>query len=408
MDKTIAELQKEYDEILAKDRAIFEEKLKALQEKHEALLKKLNEPAEQKIIKEERVGGDHLIYTEKGSIINKASKRDPFIRVSKEVELFCKALVNLAKGRGITPEMEKALNESTGSSGGYLVPDDFRIAIIEYDTPENIVWPRATVWPMTTNTMGFPKLVQDPSNTSPSHFAGVTLTWTEEGGEKTITEPTFEMIELKAKELSAYTELTEHLVADSPVNLVNFITNLFRRAWNWTTDAAFITGDANGKPLGVINDPNVNVQLRVTANKVRIEDIINMNSLLPSVFDAGAVWFMSKETFGTLAKQKDAQGALMITQGWYDMFDNYVPYLKGKPVVLADGKVPSLGNTGDVILGNWTYYYIGDRQEFSMDISRHYQFRNNKLALRVTGRIDGMPAIPKAFVVLSSQTGGAS
>ena len=272
MDKTIAELQKEYDEILAKDRAMFEEKLKALQEKHEALLKKLNEPAEQKIIKEERVGGDHLIYTEKGSIINKASKRDPFIRVSKEVELFCKALVNLAKGRGITPEMQQALIESTGRSGGFLVPDDFRIAIIEYDTPENIVWPRATVWPMTTNTMGFPKLVQDPSNTSPSHFAGVTLTWTEEGGEKTITEPTFEMIELKAKELSAYTELTEHLVADSPVNLVNFITNLFRRAWNWTTDAAFITGDANGKPLGVINDPNVNVQLRVTANKVRIEE----------------------------------------------------------------------------------------------------------------------------------------
>ena len=405
----IEELQKQYDEALMKNQNVFEEKIKELQEKHEALLNKLNEPAKpNSIVKEVRTGGEHLIYTEKGSIINRKSAKEPFIKVSEEVELFCKALVNIAKGKGVTDAQAKALNESTGSEGGYLVPDDFRIAIVEYDTPENIVWPRATVWPMTSLTMGFPKLVQDPSNSSPSHFAGVTFTWTEEGGTKTETTPSFEMIELKAKELSAYSELTEHLVMDSPVNLVNFISNLFRRAWNWTTDAAFISGDGNGKPLGVIYDPNVNVQLRVTSSTVRYEDIINMNSVLPSVFDLGAVWFMGKDSFGALAKQKDSNGALILNQTEADLKMGYAGTLKGKPVILADGKVSAMGSTGDVILGNWTHYYIGDRQEFSMDISKHYKFRDNKLALRVTGRIDGMPAIPKAFVVLSATTGGAS
>ena len=67
--------------------------------------------------------------------------------------------------------------------------------------------------------------------------------------------------------------------------------------------------------------------------------------------------------------------------------------LLGKPAFLADGKISSLGTRGDVILGNWTWYYIGFRQDFSMDSSRHYKFRSNRTALRCSGRVDGQQRV---------------
>jgi HK97 family phage major capsid protein len=72
----------------------------------------------------------------------------------------------------------------------------------------------------------------------------------------------------------------------------------------------------------------------------------------------------------------------------------------GYPVVKADGKTLPLGTTGDVILCNLRHYYIGDRQNFTMDSSTHFRFRANRTALRVSGRLDGQPAIPEAFVIL--------
>jgi hypothetical protein len=52
----------------------------------------------------------------------------------------------------------------------------------------------------------------------------------------------------------------------------------------------------------------------------------------------------------------------------------------------------------------WNWYYIGFRQDFSMDSSIHYKFRHNRTALRCSGRLDGQAAMPKAFCVLNAAT----
>ena len=346
------------------------------------------------------MGGD-MVMTPQGSILNMGNRSTPWVKLSQEMEEWATAFADYLKSKGSV--VSKLLQESDDTAGGYLVPEEFRATMLMYDAEPAVIWPRATIWPMGTDKIGMPKLAQRPDGIAGDdfdHFAGVSFTWTEEGGTKTETEPSFEFIELIAHELSGYTEVTNILLDDSAINLMNFLTNLFRAAWIWQTDVSFIRGTGGGQPLGIVNDPVALVQPRAGAGAVVYTDIEAMATLLPSVFDAGAVWLCNKQVVSALRNERDTNNALLLQQMYSDLSDGYNLTMLGYPVVKADGKTYPLGTKGDLILANLRHYYVGDRQNFTMDSSVHYVFRSNRTALRVSGRLDGQPAIPEAFVIL--------
>jgi HK97 family phage major capsid protein len=345
--------------------------------------------------------GGNMIMTPQGSILDMGRKSTPWVKLSEEVEGWATAFAAYLKSKGKV--VSKLLQESDDTAGGYLVPEEFRATLLMYDAEPAVIWPRATIWPMGTDKIGMPKLAQRPDGIEGDdydHFAGVSFTWTEEGGTKVETEPDFEFIELIAHELSGYTEITNILLDDSAINLMNFLTNLFRAAWIWQTDSDFIRGNGGGRPLGIVNDPVGLRQARATAGTVVYDDIEAMATLLPSVFDAGAVWLCNKQVISALRNERDTTQALLLQQMYSNLSDGYNLTMLGYPVVKSDGKTYPMGTTGDLILANLRHYYIGDRQNFTMDSSTHYRFRANRTALRVSGRLDGQPAIPEAFVCL--------
>lgn len=345
-----------------------------------------------------------IMTTDKGSVINLNNKSTPWLSISDEVKTWATDFAKYLK----TGNVSKFLSEAVDESGGYLVPEEFRNIMIMYDAEPTLVWSRATVWPMSGEKLQFPKLQQNPDveDEGFDHFAGVTFEWVEEGGEKPETEPTFGMVEMIVHELAGYTELTNTLLDDSVLNLINYLTRLFRAAWYWVTDRSFIQGTGGKQPLGIINDPSVLSVFRQTADTVEVQDVLNMEARMPSVFDTGAVWFITKNVRAALRGQTvSASSKELVLQEMYgDLAKGYDMTILGKPAFLADGKIPALGSAADIILANWTYYYIGFRQDFSMDSSRHYKFRNNRTALRCSGRLDGQASISQAFVMLDDAT----
>lgn len=343
----------------------------------------------------------NIMVTPQGSWLDLSRKNMPWVRVSKEVADWAKDFIAYVNSKGKI--VGKTLSEADSTKGGYTVPEEFRATMLMYDAEPAIVWPRATIWPMNTDKLGMPKLAQRPdgiANDNYDHFAGVVFDWTDEGGTKAETEPKFEFLELIAHELSGYTAITNILMDDSVINIMNFLTNLFRSAWVWQTDKAFIREDGANKPLGLVTDPTILNVNRTTAGTVVYTDVINMYTTLPSIFDAGAVWFMNKQVKAALRNERDPVGALLLQQTYDSITGRMVETLFGYPIISSDGKTYAMGTRGDVILGNWRYYYIGDRQTFAMDVSTHYLFRSNKTAIRVSSRLDGQPALPEAFVVL--------
>lgn len=345
-----------------------------------------------------------IMHTAQGSVINLNNKSTPWIACSDEVTVWAKDFATYLKSGMVS----KLMTESVDTEGGYLVPEEFRNMMIMYDAEDTLVWQRSTVWPMNAEKIQFPKLQQNPDvqDAGFDNFAGVTFDWVEEGGEKPETEPNFGMVEMIVHELAGYTEITNTLLDDSVINLVNYLTRLFRSAWYWYTDKSFIQGTGGKQPLGIINDPSILSVFRQTADTIEVQDVLNMEARMPAVFDSNAVWFITKQGRAALRGQTVTASSkeLVLQEMYTDLAKGYDMTILGKPAFLADGKIPALSNTGDLILGTWTWYYIGFRQDFAMDSSRHYKFRNNRTALRCSGRLDGQAAIPQAFVALDAAT----
>jgi HK97 family phage major capsid protein len=346
-----------------------------------------------------------FIRTPQGSLVNPAAIKGP---VQNRIGNYWQEL---------SPEMDtymrnfgkiiKTMTIDSNEAGGFLVPEEFIASIVEYEEPSNIVWPRATPIPMATDRIRMPKLAQVSDGANRDHFGGVSFVWIEEEDTKTETSPTWESLALNAYKLAGYTAVSDELLMDAPINLANYLTNLLGRAWMWTTDSVFINGNGAGKPLGVINDPAVRVVARQTAGTVTITDINNMYSVLPSHFDARAVWFADKTTLAPLHDARDLNNALILREVAFALTGGLVPVMKGKQVQLSDGKTPTLGTKGDVILGAWENYFIGKRQAMEIKSSEHALFLTDQTAIRIVGRIDGKAAQPRAFVVLDNAQGSS-
>lgn len=320
-------------------------------------------------------------------------KTRPFVQLSKSMEEFATNFKVLAKG-GVV----KALNENTDSEGGFLVPEEFNAEVIQYATEGAIVRGRARVLNMTRDAQSFPKLLQ----TSEDQFAGADVYWEGESQLKTESQPSFGKVKLTAKKLIGLVPVTDELLADSAVNLVNFLVAFFGQIIAYKEDYAFLRGNGMFKPLGIVDGAGKIVN-RETANKIGINDVQAMWAILPAWATSGATWLTTKAGYTQLLKMRadavaagDQAGALLFAPS---LAGGLPVNLLDLPILLTD-KLPAVGTKGDIILCNLAYYFIGDRGALEVASSIHDRFRYDETTLRFVKRVDGEPSLADAFVVL--------
>ena len=96
-----------------------------------------------------------------------------------------------------TIRTKAAMGESSGVTGGYVVPPEFYDGIMQVVAEQTFFRKRAFVQPMASATLMFPYLditTVQPAGVSP-FFGGVQMTWTEEAQNRTETEPQFKMMD---------------------------------------------------------------------------------------------------------------------------------------------------------------------------------------------------------------------
>ena len=307
---------------------------------------------------------------------------------------------------------QKDLLESVGASGGFLVPVQQNTDLLSIPAPDALVRPRATRVPMRRRQIQWPTL--DQTNTTsgrPAWFGGVRALWTEEGEYKTETDPAFRQINLVAHKLVTLTEASDELLDDSAVSLEALLTQLFGGAIAWYEEEAFVNGTGAGQPLGVINAGATFVQARAAAGAIGLVDLINM---LEHSY-GNPVWFITRSALPSLM-QLNGPAANPSYVFMPSARDGMPSTLFGYPVFYNE-HCPLIGNRGDVILADWRYYLIGDRQATTIDSSKHDKFRYDLTVWRGVHRVDGQPWLSQPlyysdgttqvspFVILDAATG---
>ncbi|GIH23011.1 hypothetical protein Aph01nite_13210 [Acrocarpospora phusangensis] len=316
--------------------------------------------------------------------------------------------------RNTSPEAEdkrklilNAASSVSPADGGFLVPERMRAQLMEIALEMAVVRSRATVVPMDSSRVPFPTI--DVSSNASSLYGGMIAYWAEESALLTESEPEFGRVMLDANTLTGLSVVPNQLLQDSFVSFVALMERLWPKVLAFEEDAAFMTANGVGKPLGWMGAGNpaaiaVAADAEQDPDTIVYENVVNMYArMLPSSLNS-AVWVVSPDAIPqlyTMALSVGTGGAPVLV---VNAAGPGPATLLGRPIIVSE-KAGRLGERGDIAFADLSYYLIGDRLAMTADSSSDYRFGHNQTTFRIVQRVDGRPWIQNA---ITPRNGGNS
>lgn len=318
---------------------------------------------------------------------------------------YAKAVYLREHNMGLDDAIVKALGESSGATGGFFVPIEFKPELLRLVIEGQVVRPRATIIPMTTDTAWIPR-IRDTSHVGSIH-GGVAGTWTKENTTLTQNEPRAGQVQLIPKKFSDYILVANELIQDSAIAIPALLGVVLREGLGFFEDISAISGNGSGQMLGYQSSPALISVTRNTTSHIKYADLTAMYSrMFPASVNRG-VWVCSPACFPDLANLSVPVG----TGGSAVWITNYTTAVGappatifGRPLIISE-KVPTLGTANDITFCDFSYYLIGDRMTMALTTSEHVAFAADQTAFRIIERLDGQPWIDSA---LTPNNGGAT
>lgn len=280
------------------------------------------------------------------------------------------------------------LGRGSGSTGGYLVPVELEARIIEKARESSIIRQLGQVVVLSSDT-------NIPVEESAPSFSYVT-----EGGTIGTTDATFAQKQLRAYKASAIVKVSEELLADSAVDLVNYLGTKFGQALADLENNSFINGDGLGKPRGVLLDANIAVTTAATG-AITFDEVRRLCFALHSAYQARAAFIMHPQTALAIALLKDSQGRY-----YWDIREQVgrPSTLLGYPVYTVT-TMPTIAAGAKVIaLGDFSQYLVADRQGITMQKLVELYAGTGQVGFKATIRHDGVLLLSEAVQVLQMRS----
>jgi len=300
----------------------------------------------------------------------------------------------------------KTMTEGTDSAGGFVVPEEVLNEIDRVADNYGIIRKLSRHIPMGRDTLNMPTLGTKP-----------TVTWPGESTAGTGSQPVLKNVKLNAKTAMGLTPISNELMEDANVEIVDFLIDLFAEELAGAEDLQGLNGV--GAPFtGVLNSTEVNTSTAASGNTtvatLDLADLMDAQANLKSTVLSGAVFVFHRTVWNGIKKLQEGSQSLIAfnttgvistkTEG-----GTLVPagFLLGYPVYLSD-QMPSAPSAGEAygIFGNFKKFYFGDRKQVAISTSADAtiggvsMFESNSQAVRVLERVALAVGVGEAFNVL--------
>jgi len=256
-------------------------------------------------------------------------------------------------------EYRDFLNESTGSEGGNLVPQQMYHQIMSMVNSGGVAMRNATVYNMSRRELVIPKLDTLP-----------TWNFVNEGAIKPVSNPSFAQVILRRQDGGFIVLFSKQLLEDEAFDVMGFVTNLASQILSFTIDSAAFRGyDPNIK--GLLNNGIGAQVLEIGGtdfDSLAYTDIINAVSSVPSHTLPKAKWYMNKSIYGMIKSLKNTDGTFVLSPQ-----DRKEMILEGYPIELSDAcysKSESEPDKAFIAFGDLSYMAIGLRNYLTIDFSK--------------------------------------
>lgn len=266
------------------------------------------------------------------------------------------------------------LREGTDSEGGYLVPDEFEHRIVKAMKEKNVLRSLATVIP-TKRLLKIPVAVGEGQ-----------AYWVPEEGLIPSSDCRFDQLQLDAHKLGCMIRVSDELLEDSAFDIAGYIAGSFAERLSAAEEEAFLDGDGNGKPLGLMRQLERTVETQ-NAGEITVDDIVDLQYSIPEPYRKNAVFLMSDATVRELRKIRTAFDRNI----WEDELTKETPTkLLGVPVIVCDALPAPESGSMPVLFGDFSRFVIGDREHRSIKRLNELYARNGQVGFQVCERVDAI------------------
>lgn len=287
------------------------------------------------------------------------------------------------------------LVEGTNNLGGYTVPTILQADFIQLVKDQSFLLQNATVWPMSSNKHQFP-----------SEASRVTAAWIGENSAITASNPTFGQVELEAKKLAGLTGgVSMELLQDSLIDIPSMLADQFSFAMAQELDNQALNG--TGDPVSGVLTAAVTSSVVMSGDSfsnVSADDFSLMIARLADADANEAMFIYNRLVQHYVRTLKDTANSPIYQKPGYAG-----PGREGSPAtmwelpIFQSVKAPgtSAASTAFASLGNWKYFYVGDRfNSMSLDVDPYTGFAAGTVRYRMIKRWGLAIARADAFVRL--------
>ena len=297
------------------------------------------------------------------------------------------AFWKMMKNEGDTAQTYEYLRIGKDDQGGFTVPDEFERQLVKGLEENNIFRRMAHVIRTASGTRKIP-IANDIMEAS----------WIDEGEEIPETNTKFAQTTLSAYKLGCMIKVSNELLHDSAFDIAAYIAERFGVCMGNTEENAFINGDGDKKPTGLLADTGA--ELGVTAASetiITFDEIFELYYSLKAPYRRKASFLTTEEVMLQLMTLKDGHGNYI----WKPSLDEAKPdTLLGRPVYTSSFMpAPTAGNKA-ICFGDYSYYWVADRSNRTFRRLNELYARTDQVGFMTTQRVDGKLILPETVKYL--------
>jgi HK97 family phage major capsid protein len=306
-------------------------------------------------------------------------------------DTYLKSFEKLLATGGRDAKALKALEAGTTTEGGYLVPAEWRDEIVKPLTDMSFI--RSAGARVISVPAGSGDTFYIPTLTN---MSAAVLTDEEDAYDD--ADPTIGQVAFTPYKYTRTVKASEELVGRANFDIWgSILSGDFLQAFAAAENAAFTTGTGSNQPQGVVTGAGTG-KTAASATAIIADEVIETFHSLDYKYRTNAVWMMNDAIALVVRKLTDGAGQYL----WQPALAAGQPStLLGRPVINNSSMASSVTASAKTILfGNFDYYYIGDWENFSVDVNPYLYMANGQIGYFGRKSFDGNVMLAAAFKLL--------
>ena len=232
----------------------------------------------------------------------------------------------------------------------------------------------------------------------------ITVGYRKEFEEITADAGKFTSVELGGHLIGALVLIGKSVINNSQIDITSFIISEIAKKIASFDDGELLTGVE--KIQGALNTKTIfttNSPTNITA-----DDLIDLQSMVPSVYQSDACWTMHPETFARIRKLKDANGQYLMMNNTSNISNAFPYILLGKPVYLSDNMPKIEAGAKSILYGDYSGLSTNLRSQIELQVLVEKYATQHAIGIVAWYELDAKVSDHQKLAVLAQKSASAS